>query len=268
MTKNFASIFVKLFRGIEKLFMVSTPFKSHIDETPLRSELFSSSQMEEHGKTLAGLHTLTQKHFPERLLARLAENEGVLLVVHDHLIKDVKENNGITPAGEWLLDNFYLIQEQIQVAKQLLPKGYAKDLPLLGNAPSPGLPRVYDIALETISHGDGRMDIETLGNFVAAYQSIAVLQLGELWAIPIMLRLALIENFRRVGVRIVADSIARNRAIYWTNTITETAEKNPKNLILTVADMARSNPPLVGAFVSEMARRLQGQDSEIGRAHV
>jgi len=232
-----------------------------MDETPLRSELFSSSQMMEHGKTLAGLHTLTKKHFPERLLARLARNESVLLDVRNHLVEGVKENNGIAPAGEWLLDNFYLIQEQIQVAKRLLPKGYAKALPLLGNAFSTGLPRVYDIALETISHGDGRVDIKSLGNFVTAYQSIAVLQLGELWAIPIMLRLALIENLRRVGVRIVADSTARNRAVYWADTITETAEKNPGNLILTVADMARSNPPLVGAFVAEMARRLQGQDS-------
>ncbi|NWH04133.1 hypothetical protein [Desulfobacter latus] len=68
-------------------------------EIPLRSELFSSSQMKEHGKTLAGLHTLTQKHFPERLLARLANNESALLEVHNHLIKDVKENKGIVPAG-------------------------------------------------------------------------------------------------------------------------------------------------------------------------
>ena len=231
-----------------------------MDKTPLRSELFSSSQMKEHGKTLAGLHNLTEKHFPEQLLARLAGNESVLLEVHDHLIKDVKENNGIAPAGEWLLDNFYLIQEQIQVAKRLLPKGYARDLPLLGNPPSAGFPRVYDIALEAISHGDGRVDIKSLGGFAAAYQSITMLQLGELWAIPIMLRLALIENLRRVGVRIVADSTARNRAVYWADTITETADKNPRNLILTVADMARSNPPLVGAFVAEMARRLQGQD--------
>ncbi len=261
MLQNIKSIFMKLSHRIGRLSIILTPSKGHMDETPLRSELFSSSQMKEHGKTLAGLHTLTQKHFPERLLARLANNENALLEVHNHLIKDVKENKGIAPAGEWLLDNFYLIQEQIQAAKQLLPKGYAKDLPLLGTTPSTGLPRVYDIALETISHGDGRVDIKSLGNFVAAYQSIALLQLGELWAIPIMLRLALIENLRRVGIRIVADSIARNQAVYWADTITETAEKNPGNLILTVAEMARSNPPLVGAFVAEIARRLQGQDA-------
>ncbi len=111
------------------------------------------------------------------------------------------------------------------------------------NGPSAGLPRVYDIALETISHGDGRVDPENLSSFVAAYQSVNTLKLGELWAIPIMLRLALIENLRRVAARIAADRIDRNRADYWADQMTEIAAKDQKSLILTIADMARSNPP-------------------------
>ena len=74
----------------------------------------------------------------------------------------MKASRRITPAGEWLLDNFYLIEEQIRAAKRLLPKGYAKGLPRLKDGPSKGLPRVYDIALETVSHGDGRVDPEGL----------------------------------------------------------------------------------------------------------
>jgi len=232
-------------------------------ETLLRSELFSSSQMEEHGKTLAGLHTLYEGHAREQLLKRLAENEGVLLEVRDLLIGVVKSNQGITPAGEWLLDNFYLIEEQIRTAKRLLPKGYAKGLPLLKNGPSGKLPRVYDIALETISHGDGRVDPESLSSFIAAYQTVTPLRLGELWAIPIMLRLAMIENLRRVAARISSDRMNRNLAAYWADKISETAEKDPKNLIVTVADMARSNPPLVRSFVAEISRRLQGQGAAL-----
>ena len=83
--------------------------------------------------------------------------------------------------------------------------------------------------------------------------------MGELWAIPIMLRLALIENLRRVGARIAADRIDRNRADSWADQMTEIAEKDPKSLILVIADMARSSPPLVSSFVAELARRLQGQ---------
>ena len=202
---------------------------------------------------------MSTDHVPEQLLTRLGENEGILHEVRDLLTEAVKGNRRITPAGEWLLDNFYLIEEQIRTAKRHLPKGYSRELPRLKKGPSAGLPRVYDIALETISHGDGRVDPESLSSFVAAYQTVTVLKLGELWAIPIMLRLALIENLRRIATRIAADRIDRNHADYWADRITETAGRNPKDLILVIADMARSKPPMVSAFVAELTRRLQGQ---------
>jgi cellobiose phosphorylase len=233
------------------------------EDAPLRSDLFSASQMEQHGRTLAALHALGEDRAPERLLTRLAANEAVLLEVRDLVADAVKASRRITPAGEWLLDNFYLIEEQVRAAKRLLPKGYAKGLLRLKDGPSRGLPRVYDIALETISHGDGRVDPESLESFVAAYQTVATLRLGELWAIPIMLRLALIENLRRVATRIATDRIDRNRADYWADKITETAETDPKSLILTVADMARSNPPMVSSFVAEFTRRLQGHGAPL-----
>src|SRR6476646_8788890 len=88
---------------------------------------------------------------------------------------------------------------------------------------------------------------------------VIVLKLGELWAIPIMLRLALIENLRRVGARIAADRTDRNYADKWADQMTEIADKDPKSLILVIADMARSNPPISSSFVAEFARRLQGQ---------
>jgi len=228
------------------------------NEAPLRSELFSSDQMDQHGRTLAGLHTLGPGRARDRLLTRLAENEDLLLGVHNLLTEAIKANRRITPAGEWLLDNFYLIEEQIRTARRHLPKGYSRELPRLLDGPSAGLPRVYDIAQETISHGDGRVDPESLSRFVAAYQTVTALRLGELWAIPIMLRLALIENLRRVAARIATDRTDRNYADYWADRMTEIAEKDPKSLILVIADMARSDPPMKSAFVAELLRRLQG----------
>ena len=228
------------------------------DQTPLRAELFSADQMEQHGRTLAGAHALSQSAPQNRLLRRLDENEQVLIEVCNLLTAAVKSKQRIAPAGEWLLDNFYLIEEQIRTARQHLPKGYSRGLPRLAQGPSRGLPRVYDLALEAISHGDGRVDSVTLGRFVAAYQSIAALTLGELWAIPIMLRLALIENLRRVGARIMASRFHLNQAQDWANEMMEIAESDPKSLILVIADMARSNPPMEGSFVAELARRLQG----------
>ena len=118
---------------------------------------------------------------------------------------------------------------------------------------------MYDIALEIISHGDGRVDPESLSRFVVAYQMVSVLKLGELWAIPIMLRLALIENLRRVAVRIAAGRVDRDLAATWAEQMTTVAEKDPKSLVLVIADMARSHPPMSTPFVSEFTRRLQGQ---------
>ncbi len=233
------------------------------DEPPLRAELFSAVQMEQHGKNLATSHQLTPGQAPDSLLARLTENERTLMDVCALLVAAVTATRRIAPAGEWLLDNFYLIEEQIRTAKRHLPKGYSRELPRLLNGPSAGLPRVYDLALEIIAHGDGRVDPENLSRFVAAYQTVTPLKLGELWAIPIMLRLTLIENLRRVAVRIAASRTDQNLADGWADQMTAMAESDPKNLILVIADMARSNPPMSSAFVAEMARRLQGQSSAL-----
>src|SRR6185503_11015042 len=159
--------------------------------------------------------------------------------------------------------NFHLIEEQVRTGKRHLPKAYSRELPRLREGPSAGLPRAYDIALEAIAHGDGRLDAESLRRFVAAYQTLEPLKLGELWAIPIMLRLALIENLRRVASRIAASTAERNLAGAWAGRMIEIAGRDAKSLILATADMARSNPPMTSSFVAELARRLQGQGAAL-----
>lgn len=233
--------------------------KKPADEELLRSALFSSRQMRQHGKTIAAAHRLGTGRPSNQLLKRLSDNETVLFDVRKKLTTAIVENRHITPAEEWFLDNFYLIEEQIRTAKRHFPKVYSRELPHLKNGHSAKLPRVYDIALEMISHGDGRIDAKTLSLFVSSYQSVTALKIGELWAIPIMLRLALVENIRRIATRISRDRANRNLADLWASRMIETAQKDPKNLFLEIADMARSAPPMVGAFVAEIARQLQGQ---------
>ena len=229
------------------------------EEAPLRSELFSAEQMEQHGKVLAASHQVAPGRAPDQLLARLAANENVLVGVCKLLTTAVTKKDRIPPAGEWLLDNFYLIEEQIRTARRHLPKGYSRELPRLAYGASAGRPRVYDIALEIIAHGDGRVDTVSLMGFVEAYQTVTVLNLGELWAIPIMLRLAVIENLRRVSALIAARLVERDLAGYWADEMVATAEQDAKSLILVIGDMARSKPPLSSPFVAELARRLQGR---------
>ena len=232
--------------------------ESVASEPPLRSELLSAEQMKQHGRILAAAHELAQRWAPDRLLARLADNEEVLIEVCRLLTQALEAGRRIVPAGEWLLDNFYLIEEQIRTARRHLPKGYSRELPRLRSGSSAGLPRVYDIALEAISHGDGRVDPEVLDGFVSSYQTVTALKLGELWAVPIMLRLALIENLRRVSARIAAARIERDRAASWAERMVAVALADPKSLILVTADMARTNPPMVSSFVAELVHRLQG----------
>jgi len=239
--------------------------RDHTKETqPLRAELFSADQMERHGRTLADTHQLSQTFPRDQLLDRLSDNEAVLVECSRVLTATISSNHRLTPAGEWLLDNFYLIDEQIRTAKRHLPQGYSRELPRLADGASSGLPRVYDIALENIAHGDGRVDPDSLSRFVTAYQTVTPLKLGELWAIPIMLRLALIENLRRIAARITTDKIDQDLADTWANRMVEAAEQDPKSLILVIADMARSNPPMTTPFVAELVRRLQWQSAALG----
>ena len=251
-------------KSIIKPFLGENLVKKYKDEKqPLRSDLFTIEQIEQYAQKLAKSHSLIEGRPSEHLLEKLAENEDVLLEVHDLLTESAKQSHRIVPAGEWLLDNFYLIEEQIYTAKKHLPKGYSKGLPQLAKGASQGLPRVYDIAIEILSHSDGRIDLKTLTSFISAYQKVTVLRLGELWAIPIMLRLALLENLRRLATQIAINILNKNLADKWADDMTETAENDPKNLVLVIADMVRSNPPMDSSFVAELTRRLQGKGASL-----
>lgn len=233
------------------------------ERPPLRAEILTKDKLEQHAVTIAKRHVLTYNQTSEQLLKRLAENENILLEVYALLTDTLKQNNRIAPAAEWLLDNFYLIEEQIYTGKKHLPKGYSKELPRLLKGESADLPRVYDMAVEIISHSDGYVDITSLTGFVNAYQTISYLKLGELWAIPIMLRLTLIENLRRLSILIAEEITNKTLANRWANEIIDIAEKDPKNLVLVIADMARSEPPMVSTFVAELNRRLLEKGSSL-----
>ncbi|MDP3586198.1 MAG: glucoamylase family protein [Thiobacillus sp.] len=225
----------------------------------LRSELFSIEQLKRHAVTLAGKHRIDTHTGPDRLLPRLADNERVLLAAYDVVTAAALPGQRIVPAEAWLLDNFYLIEQQIGLARRHLPRGYSRQLPRLAEGPLAGFPRIYDLALELISHMDGRVDSDNATQFIAAYQTIEPLKLGELWAFPIMLQLALLENLRRVGVRIAQRREERDAAITWADRMLAAAETDPKQLIHLLAAFAHADVPLTAPFVEEFYDRLQAQ---------
>jgi len=230
-----------------------------VEEKPFRAELFSVDQFIRYAKKLAKKQQVSYKRGQNKLLFRLKENEKVLAETHELLNEAGQSKRRVSPAGEWLLDNYYLIKEQIKLTQKHLPENYIRELPHLLRGPVAGYPRVYDLALELVSHGDGRLDSQGLSEFVTAYQTISPLKLGELWAIPIMLRLALVENLRRISSRLIASQTQRDQADYWTTRILKVSAKDPDGVIMEIAAMSKSVIPLSNIFVAEFTRRLYGQ---------
>ena len=229
------------------------------DAELLRSELFSLEQLRRHALGLAGAHRINPKPGPDRLLHRLAENERILLEAHDIVTAAVAQEQHVSSAEAWLLDNFYLIEQQITLVRRHLPRRYSRQLPRLAHGAMVGFPRVYDLALELISHMDGRVDSDNVTQFIAAYQSVEPLRLGELWAFPIMLQLALLDNLRRVGARIARRREERDAAVTWASRMLAAAEHNPRQLIELLAEFADADVPLSASFVEEFYDRLQPQ---------
>ncbi len=224
-----------------------------------RPELFSLEQLKRHAVTLARRHQVDARRGRDKLLPRLADNARVLRKVYDTVTAAITPGQAIDPAEAWLLDNFYLIEQQVVQVRRYLPRGYSRELPRLADGPAAGFPRMYELALELILHMDGRVDRDNATHFIASYQSVEPLRLGELWAFPIMLQLALLENLRHVVLRIMRRREERETAIAWADRMLDTAETAPKHLIQLLAEFAHADVPLTAPFVEEFYARLQAQ---------
>ena len=146
------------------------------------------------------------------LAVRLKENEAVLLQAYSDTADSVGEGRSITPAAEWLLDNYHLVEEQIREIRDDLPPDYYRQLPKLASGPFAGYPRVFGIAWAFVAHTDSHFEPEMLHRFIHAYQRVQPLSIGELWAVAITLRIVLVENLRRGARRIVTSRAARQEA--------------------------------------------------------
>ncbi len=228
------------------------------DDGPLRAELLSGDQLARHATALARSHRSSVRAGSSRLLGRLTRNEEGLRAFNIATLA-VDPRRRITPAAEWLLDNFYLVEEQIGLARRHLPRSYSRELPRLLNGAAVGFPRVYGIVLDIIAHSDAQIDVAPLATFIAAYQTETCLTLGELWAIPIMLRLGLIENLHRITEGLARAREARNLADIWADRLQRVVEQNPSRLVIVVADMAKSEPALTRSFVAQFSQRLARQ---------
>lgn len=201
------------------------------EDLALRAELFGVSQLENHARFLAAKHAVETGRGDERLLRELAKNEASIRRCHQTIAAGVQRGLRVAPAAEWLLDNYHLIQEQIELAEAHLSPGYSRELPRLTAGPRKGYPRIFDVVMELVRHTDGQVDLENLGRFVRAYQEAQPLTLGELWAVPIMLRLALIENLRLAAEQIAWRRRQRDAALAWAERFLHVVENHPRMFV-------------------------------------
>jgi cyclic beta-1,2-glucan synthetase len=183
-------------------------------ERPLRDELLSIERLEERAKALAARLTLDPApRRPARdVFPRFDDSARVLREAYLTMAEDVHKGEFVTAAAEWLLDNYHLVASEIRDVRQNLPRGYYRELPKLATRDLAGHARVYAMAVELVRHSDSRLDRQQLVRFMNSFQTVAPLTIGELWAWPSMLRLALIENLRRLAEEVIEAQEARRAA--------------------------------------------------------
>ncbi|RCW74484.1 cyclic beta-1,2-glucan synthetase [Pseudorhodoferax soli] len=225
----------------------------------MREELFGVERLEQHARSLAAAQTVTAR--PPRVTTlrhRLDDNARVLLAAYQASAAELEAGRRVVPAAEWLLDNYHLVEKQIREIRGDLPPNFYRQLPKLADGPFAGYPRVFGLAWAYIAHTDSHVDSGVLAGFLAAYQSVQPLTIGELWAVAITLRIVLIENLRRLADQIGAGRAARADADAFAGRLTGLVSSSA----LSDDIAARSPQPLSELFAAQLAKRLRDRDPQ------
>ncbi|HYD52748.1 MAG TPA: hypothetical protein VEA99_08980, partial [Gemmatimonadaceae bacterium] len=227
---------------------------------PIRGEPLGAERLAESARALARGQRLRAVDGGTRrtpLLTRLTDTRWVLDETRDRLAGSADLGIDLEPAGEWLLDNYHVLDEHIAEVHASLPRGYYSELPELASGQLAGYPRVYEIATTLIGHTEGRIDRGNVELFIAAFQEEEPLGIGELWALPAMLRLGLIENLRRMALRMLQRLDETQAADGWAARLG--ARHGPRGDVPhdALAAFLAHHPPLTPMFVSRLVRQLR-----------
>lgn len=237
-------------------------------QPPIRSEIFGPLRFAQHGRSLGETHRATRAISGSApFLPRLRDNIQALREAHAYIGAQASTGYDISPAAEWLLDNFHLIDTQLEEINEGLPKSYYRSLPMLLDEPLAGLPRIYGVAWAYVAHTDGAFDEDMLVQFLVAYQETRELNLSEMWALPTTLRVVLIENLRRLAERVAANKAAREVANLYSDHIDRYSEDTLNELLALLSLRGVSK-----VFLGQVAQRLRDRkatgDSGYGQQHI
>jgi cyclic beta-1,2-glucan synthetase len=235
------------------------------DSTPIRAEFFSAERLEEHARSLAAAQPIMQgEHAGASLAQRLRQNENVLVAAYRDIATTVESGSAITPAAEWLLDNFHIVEKQIREIRSNLPHGYYRQLPKLAGGPFANYPRVFGVAWAFVAHTDSLFDPDTLCRYLRAYQDVQPLTIGELWAVAITLRIVLVENLRRIAQRVIDSRTGRNAADVLADRLLADAGRVPDPIEITLPPVQQV--AYSGSFMVQLIHRLRDQDPAMAPA--
>ena len=241
------------------------PFSVEPTVTPLGHELPSGQRLVENAARLAHAITVSRRAKPRgpSFLRRLREIEDALEWANVSLTVSAEAHHAFTLSAEWLLDNAYLIREQVTDLQKSLPQKCYGKLPLIANGPGTGLPRVYHVAAEMVAETDGALEPEIIRRFLDAFQAITPLNIGELWALPLMLRLQLLECLRALAIQVEQQQRESEEADFWANRLITAVRHSSPRLLKIMEELVERYPEPTPHFASELVAHLYDDEGAL-----
>jgi cyclic beta-1,2-glucan synthetase len=224
----------------------------------------SSAQIQEHAQRHAREQrvSLEPQHSAE-LLKRLRKSRLWVQQVCTDLAAASRLEQKATPAADWILDNEYILEGNARDVLLNLPRQFYQQLPTLASDPYRGLPCIYGLAKDLVSHTELRLDLDNIVAFIEAHQSVRVLTIGELWAIPQMLRIALIESIQSLAITALADLRERQLADFWANRLIAANRHDSNQLFAILAELAKAEPSPSPYFGSQLVGLLYDEEAAL-----
>jgi len=230
-----------------------------------RSERLAGERLKSEAARLAATQKAVSANVrPDpRFLKRLDECSKVLRCATEELSESVRLEQTVTPAAEWLLDNNYIIEAQIGEIRRNLPAGHEKLLALVEGASGGASFRIYEIARALVRSVDSHLDRENLVGFLRAYQSLQPLGIAELWILPLVLRLVLIEELEAKATDVNLRQQGRENADFWANRVLNAARRDPDQLLLILGELAREHRRLDPHFAIRLNSHLYDEEAAL-----
>jgi cyclic beta-1,2-glucan synthetase len=241
------------------------PFSVESGTQPLWDERPSTQRLSENALHLARSISVSRKVQPRgrSFLRRLREVEGALEWANASLTVSAEMQHAFTLSAEWLLDNAYLIWEQVTDLRRSLPQKYYGKLPLIASGPEAGLPRVYHVASKMVSETGGALEPEIIRKFLVAFQAITPLDIAELWALPLMLRLQLLECLRALAIQVEQQQSQFEEANFWANRLITAARHSSQRLLKMMEQLVERHPEPTAYFASELMAHLYDEEAAV-----